>query len=265
LLFRDIETSNNWLGRLSDPALEGYIGDEFELNAYQQTFGSSVVSGVEFQQSGRCDLPTFINSWRDFLTKKGIEILQERFDYDQLELGESKVRYKNLTAGQIIFCEGHAGADNPFFANLDFQAAKGEMLLVKIANYPFNDKMPKDGIFIVHIKGDLYWVGSSYNRDFQHNKPSKEEYINLTKELSEMLKIPFEVVDHLAEIRPTVRDRKPYLGYHPQQKNLLIFNGLGAKGCSLGPYFAAHFADWLNNETDLDREVDISRLKSLRK
>jgi glycine/D-amino acid oxidase-like deaminating enzyme len=125
--------------------------------------------------------------------------------------------------------------------------------------------MPKDGIFIVHIKGDLYWVGSSYNRDFQHNKPSKEEYINLTKELSEILKIPFEVVDHLAAIRPTVRDRKPYLGYHPQQKNLLIFNGLGAKGSSLGPYFAAHFADWLNNETDLDREVDISRLKSLRK
>jgi hypothetical protein len=67
VLFREIETSNNWLGRLSDPALEGYIAKEFDLNAYQKTFGNSVVSGAEFEQSGRCDIPTFILKWKEFI------------------------------------------------------------------------------------------------------------------------------------------------------------------------------------------------------
>jgi glycine/D-amino acid oxidase-like deaminating enzyme len=77
--------------------------------------------------------------------------------------------------------------------------------------------------------------------------------------------MPFEIVDHLAAIRPTVRDRKPYLGRHNLHSNLYIFNGLGAKGSSLGPFFAAHFADWLNEEIELDTEVDIKRLKSHKK
>jgi glycine/D-amino acid oxidase-like deaminating enzyme len=80
-----------------------------------------------------------------------------------------------------------------------------------------------------------------------------------------MLNMPFELIDHLAAIRPTVRDRKPYLGVHPLFNNVYIFNGLGAKGSSLGPYFASHFADWLNGEIELDTEVDIKRLKSLKK
>ena len=264
MLFRDVETSNNWLARLSDPALGDYITDEFDQNAYQQTFGSSVVSGVEFQQSGRCDLPAFIVKWKEYILKKGFAYLQENFDFDQLQVYEHKVVYKNLIAKGIVFCEGHASERNPFFAHLHYSPAKGEMLLVKIPNYPFKEKMAKDGIFIVHLNDDLYWVGSSYNRDFEHNKPTTQEYNNLTNELSAMLKMPFEVVDHLAAIRPTVRDRKPYLGSHPLHGNIHIFNGLGAKGSSIGPYFASHFADWLNSETELDKEVNIKRLKTLR-
>jgi glycine/D-amino acid oxidase-like deaminating enzyme len=86
----------------------------------------------------------------------------------------------------------------------------------------------------------------------------------LVKELSEMLKIPFTVEQHFAAIRPTVRDRKPYLGPHPKFPLLFIFNGLGAKGSSLGPYYATHFADYLEGEIELDKEVAISRLKPLK-
>jgi len=263
MLFREVESSNNLLARISDPALEGYVRNEFDFNLYQNIFGSSLVSGVEFQQSGRLDMLTFILKWKEYLFGKGINYLQEAFDYNLLELNENEVVYRKLRAKGIIFCEGHAAAKNPYFSNLHYNFAKGEMLLVKIPNYPFKDKLAKDGIFIVHLREDLYWVGSTYDRDFEHNKPTKEAFENLTKELSQMLDLPFEIVDHLAAIRPTVRDRKPYLGSHPQHKNLYIFNGLGAKGSSLGPFFAAHFADWLNTEVELDREVDIKRLKQV--
>ena len=261
VLFREIETSNNWLGRLSDPALEGYIAKEFDLNAYQKTFGNSVVSGAEFEQSGRCDIPTFILKWKDYLIEKGIDYLQEEFDYNQLQISSNSVSYKTLNAKSVIFCEGHAAEKNPFFSQLHFSPAKGEILLVKIQNYPFKNKMVKDGIFIVHLKDDIYWVGSSYNRDFEHSKPSKEACNDLINELTAMLNMPFELIDHLAAIRPTVRDRKPYLGVHPLYNNVYIFNGLGAKGSSLGPYFASHFANYLNGECALDKDVNISRIK----
>lgn len=260
MLFRDVETANNWLARSAEPALDGYVAPEFDLNVYKTVFGESVCSGVEFQQSGRCDIPGFIKAWKNYVIGLGCSYLEEVFEYEQLELG-SELQYKGLRADKIVFCEGHQAAENPYFSDLHYKPAKGEILLVKIPNYPLKDKMAKDGIFIVPLKDDIFWVGSSYERDFENSEPTKEVYQNLYDELSEMLKMPFDVLDHQAAIRPTVRDRKPFLGVHSQHPNLFIFNGLGAKGSSLGPFFAAHFADWLEGETELDKEVNIKRLK----
>ena len=59
-----------------------------------------------------------------------------------------------------------------------------------------------------------------------------------------MLSVPFEVIDHQAAIRPTVKDRRPFIGNHPKYPNLGIFNGFGTKGASLVPFWASHFADF---------------------
>ena len=74
-----------------------------------------------------------------------------------------------------------------------------------------------------------------------------------------MLKVPYEIRDHKAAVRPTVKDRRPLLGVHPEFPNIFIFNGLGTKGASQGPYFANHMADFLTENTPLDPEVDIRR------
>ncbi len=261
MLFRNAETTNNWLARYSEPLLQNYIAPEFDLNLYQQYFGDTVCGGVEFCHSGRCDLPYLIKTWKSYLLSKQVDYLEEKFEYDLLEINKNSVKYKEFEASKIVFCEGAAAVDNPYFGNLHYNPAKGEILLVKIPDYPFKDKLVKDGIYIVPIKEDLYWVGSSYNREFKDFNPSEEEYQNLLKELGDMLALPFEVIKHQAAIRPTVRDRKPYLGSHFELENVLIFNGLGAKGSSIGPYFAAHFADWLEGKCELDKEVDINRLK----
>ena len=264
MLFRDAETANNWLARSAEPALEGYIAPNFDLENYRKYFGESVCAGVEFQKSGRCDMPGFIVAWKKYLKDHHYQYLEEAFDYNALEIGEESVVYKGISAKKLIFCEGAAAERNPFFSHLHYKPAKGEMLLVRIPGYNLNDKLAKDGIFIVPLDNELYWVGSSYNRDFEHSEPTELEYNNLVKELSEMLKIPFTVEQHFAAIRPTVRDRKPYLGPHPKFPLLFIFNGLGAKGSSLGPFYAEHFADYLEGVTALDKEVAISRLKPLK-
>ena len=48
-------------------------------------------------------------------------------------------------------------------------------------------------------------------------------------------------------------------GQHPKHKGLFIFNGLGTKGTSLGPYFAQMMAEHLVDGTELMPDVSISR------
>ena len=76
-----------------------------------------------------------------------------------------------------------------------------------------------------------------------------------------MIKVPYDITDHKAGVRPATKDRRPYLGVHPQQQNVFIFNGWGSKGVLLIPYFAEKFCDFLVDKVPLDIDVDIHRIK----
>ena len=71
--------------------------------------------------------------------------------------------------------------------------------------------------------------------------------------------IPFDTVEQKTGIRPATKDRRPFIGFHPEQKLLGIFNGFGAKGVSLAPYFAEHLAMCMEQKTAIDPEVSINR------
>ena len=88
----------------------------------------------------------------------------------------------------------------------------------------------------------------------------KDELISL---LQKIISVPFEVVQHNASIRPTVQGRRPFIGLHPLQNNVGIFNGLGTKGVMLAPFFANQFAEHLVNGEKLNEEVDVLRYKNL--
>ncbi|MBP6403894.1 MAG: FAD-binding oxidoreductase, partial [Bacteroidia bacterium] len=87
----------------------------------------------------------------------------------------------------------------------------------------------------------------------------------LTEQLDEILKVPYRVISQKAGVRPTVKDRRPLLGLHPQHPGVYVFNGLGTKGVSLGPFFASHFVNYLEDETDLSEEVNVQRFWTDRK
>lgn len=257
MLFRLPETENNWMARSLEPNIAPYVSEEFDQQAYEQVFGP-LVGGVEYQLAGRLEMHHFIKSWRTHLRTK-IDYRTERFDYEALEILEDSVKYKDLQAKHIIFCEGPQGLQNPYFNYLPFNLAKGEVLFIRIPGYPFDHKMVKDGIFIVPLDNGLYWAGSSYNRNYDHEEPTEIERWNLISQLKKILKMEFTIEAHLAAVRPTVKDRKPFLGQHPSFSPLYIFNGLGAKGSYLGPYFAKHLVDHLEEGVELEKEIDISR------
>lgn len=260
MLFNSVKTENDWLVRSSNPDVVDYVAKDFYLDFYKD-FLEEVQNGVEFRKAGRVRLKELVLAYQAFLQTKG-NYLEEQFDYAALEIESNQVQYKGIAARHIIFAEGFQATQNPYFNYLPFAPAKGDILLVKIPNYPAKDKLVKHGVFIIHLKEDLYWVGSTYNRDYKTIDPKPKAKKSLTDRLKRVLKLPFEVVEHITAIRPTVRDRRPFIGQHPHFKALYLFNGMGAKGSYLSPLFAAQFVAYLEDGKRLDSEIDITRYYS---
>ena len=133
------------------------------------------------------------------------------------------------------------------------------MLIIRIPGADFG-KIFKHRVFIVPLGEDKYWVGSTYDWDYTTDQPTAAGQQFLADRLNDILKVPFEIVAHHAAVRPTVKDRRPFLGTHPDFPQLAIFNGLGAKGASLGPFFARQLTDFLVHGRAIDDEVNIKRV-----
>jgi len=255
--FANVKEENDWLTHSAQPGYEKYIANRADIENYKDKTTPAFGYG-EVLQGAQVNLPLLITEFRNLLISND-QIIDEVFDYEQLEVKDKKVYYKHLVADKIIFCEGAKAKENPYFNYLPFQGDKGEALIVRIPDANFQ-KMMKQQIFIVPLgKDDLYWIGATYNPRYTNDLPSEEGKNYLLKHLQHLLKIPYEIMDHVAAVRPTVRDRRPFLGVHPQFPQLGIFNGLGTKGASLGPFWAQHFTDFLINGTALHLEVNIQR------
>jgi glycine oxidase len=257
MIFGAVKAENDWMVRSSSPDVTKYVTDDFELDFYTN-FLAGVQNGVEFQQAGRANLKELVLAYKKVLQDQ-VNYLEESFDYSELEILENHVNYKGIEAKRIIFAEGFQATENPYFNYLPFAPAKGDILLVKIPNYPAKDKLVKHGVFIIHLHDDVYWVGSTYNRDYKTLEPKPRAKAALTERLQRVLKLPFEVLEHIGAARPTVRDRRPFLGQHPTFSRLYLFNGMGAKGATLTPFFASQLIDYLEDGAELNKEVDISR------
>ena len=106
---------------------------------------------------------------------------------------------------------------------------------------------------------NLYYIGATHEWKFDDALPSEKGKNQLLESLSAVLNLPFKIVEHKAAIRPTVKDRRPFIGFHPKNSIVGIFNGMGTKGISLAPYFAKHFTENLLQQKPLLKEVDINR------
>lgn len=224
--------------------------------AFEASFGYTVIDPCWLIQ-----LENLLHHWRQYLIEKNT-LLQDVFDFKKLDVTAEKIIYENYTANKIIFCEGAKGQDNPYFKQLPFAPNKGEALLVKINDLD-NQFIYKKAVSIVPWKDSIFWVGSNYEWDNYNDDPSPSFKEKTMAALNEWLQLPYEVVDHIAAVRPANTQRRPFVGTHPTFKNMGIFNGMGTKGCSLAPYFAQQMTEHILHHTPIDNEATIDRFHNL--
>ncbi len=255
--FENNKQFTDWSVKSGREGMSQYMSDEYDASQWKGILDEPYAWG-EILRSGRVDVAGFVEAYRQYALEK--DFLNEViFDYKAIEFTGDKITYKNIQADKIIFCEGWKSAANPYFDYLPHEAAKGEVLIIRIPEVKF-DKLVKMGVFIVPIGEERYWVGSTYSWDDLDTIPTEKAKGNLVKRLKKALKSPFEILEHHAAVRPVFKDRRPMLGVHPEFPQLAIFNGMGTKGASLTPFWANHFTEFLLGNLELNKEVDIRRI-----
>ncbi len=255
-LFSSIEEQNNWMAKSASESFNHFITDkEYEgvkTNGLYNEHGHGVVTGA-----GRVRIGRMVKKYREQLNKQ-MQLAEEPFEFDALELEEDSAIYKGMKVKKVVFCEGAQAAKNPYFNWLPWNLAKGEVLKVRMPNLELN-KVINKGFFILPLEDDEYKIGSTFSWKDLSNKPTEAAKEELLQKLRGVIDVPVEVLKQQAGVRPTVSDRRPYLGLHPKHPALAIFNGLGTKGVILAPYFANQMMDFLVSGTKIDDEVNINR------
>jgi glycine/D-amino acid oxidase-like deaminating enzyme len=209
------------------------------------------------------NMQLLLNSFRQALANKG-QLLEETLDVSKVEISDSGITYKNIRTHKIIFCDGEAGMNNPWFNRLPYAPNKGEALLVRIPGLP-PKHVYKFGHMLIPVDPDksVFWFGSSYEWNYTNDLPGEGFRKQAEIELQRLLKVPFEVLEHKAGIRAANVERRPFVGLHPLFPQLGILNGMGTKGCSLSPYFAQQMAAQLIHGTPVLAAVDVNRFSRI--
>ena len=188
--------------------------------------------------------------------------IEDDFSYDELQLHQEAIKYQDLRANKIIFCEGAQGIHNPFFKNLPFKLVKGELLIAEVDEKI--DMISSQGIYIVPHSNKKILIGATYDWDDLSLTPTINAREKLEAKLQKILPIPYKILSQQIGIRPATFDRRPLIGLHPVYNQIGIFNGMGSKGVSLAPYLSKRFVQYLLYGQELPEEVRISRIQKLK-
>jgi glycine/D-amino acid oxidase-like deaminating enzyme len=232
--FFSVEEQNNWFAASDKPNLTPFLSLDLVNTKYD---GIDAPFGYgEVLQTGYVDTAKMISNYRSYLIKNTL-FQKETFDYNALIINEEYIEYNNRKAKHIIFAEGFGIHSNPFFNNLPLDGTKGELFIIKAPKLVLN-VIINTSVFILPLGNGLYKVGATYDWKDKSNQPTEAGRQELIDRIDEILECDYEIIEHFAGVRPTVRDRRPIIGTHKDSNRVHILNGLGTRGVMLGPFLA---------------------------
>ena len=253
--FFSIEEQNNWYFASDKVNLAPFLSTNIISRKYagiDSPFGYG-----EVLQTGYVDTSFLLKKYREYLIENNL-FLEESFDYSLLQEEGNSIRYKEISVRNIIFAEGFGMHANPYFKGLPLDGTKGELFIIKAVALDL-DVIINTSVFILPLGNDLYKVGATYNWADKTDVPTEEGKTELIEKIKEILNCDFEIIEHLAGVRPTVKDRRPLVGTHSKHNSIHILNGLGTRGVMLGPALAKALFENIEFQKPLDKEIDIKR------
>ena len=256
-MFAHDQERDEWLKRqeLSEYSmyLEKITDDDLTFSNAINICGSGRV-----KQSYYIHAKHFLSACQKFISEHENSIFRKA-TVDHSLVNTIKTEYDGQSFSGIIFCEGYKNFENPFFNFLQVDCTKGQLITVRSTFYEEESLNRK--CFVMPTGDNEYRVGSTYEWNQPNVDVDDEARELLRSNLASLVSEPFEIIDQIAGIRPTVKDRRPIMGEHPEHTGLFIFNGLGAKGYMMAPLLGQELTEFILNGTELDKEVRLDRFK----
>ncbi|MBF6609402.1 MAG: FAD-binding oxidoreductase [Flavobacterium sp.] len=253
--FHSIEEQNDWFSASDKPILSDFLSPNLvttRFNGIESPFAYG-----EVLQTGYVDTEKLLKSYTQYL--RAIESYRdETFSYIDIIRNSDFFEYRGIKARNIVFAEGFGIHANPYFNYLPLEGTKGELLIIEAPDLQL-DKIINSSIFILPLGNNRFKLGATYNWVDKTNNPSPAGLAELLQRAREVLNCEFKVIQHHAGIRPTLADRKPLLGRHPEIRGYYVFNGLGTRGVMLAPYMAEELFKNIEDGSAIAAENSITR------
>lgn len=251
--------------RAADPADRDLLGERFGPEQSGEPVHAPHGGFVQ-RRTGHLDLPAllaFLAGWleaQNALLRRSVEQRAIRVEGECVRIGE-------LAGRHLVFCDGYRGMGNPWFGHLPFAPDKGEFLVLEAAPGTEPRRLPGRIVngahwLLPHADG-CYRLGSTHDHRHQDQRPTAAGRRKLEEGMKALLRHPeaLRLRDHQAGVRPATSDRQPFLGTHPAEPRLHIFNGFGAHGSISIPWYSARMAGWLLAGETLPGNADIRRFE----
>lgn len=257
-----------------------FLRTEEEKLAFEQKFEAENFSGVELEypydttgvpglnttdlcyqlfQTGYVDQNKFIQTVRKWLAEEK-SLMETFWNVSEFSREMGSVSWRGIQAAGIIFTQGYMNDKNPFFRDLPFRHAKGELLDLT-SDSVGEPLILNRGKWLLPLGDGRYRAGATYDLESINLRKTENGKQEIMEGLSELVDWKLNVENHRAGIRPALHDFKPVMGKHPWFPELIIFNGLGSKGSLLAPLLAKELVEHLEDGMPIHPESDIERFR----
>ena len=165
---------------------------------------------------------------------------------------------KDWKGWTVVFCEGFRVQANPWFSDLPFAPAQGEVLTIETTH----NLNLSNGIWHLPLtSGEKAWVGSTWKHNELESGPTGEAKKEILCKLTFLKLATSKVAEHKSGVRSGTIDRNPILGRHWEIPDFFIFNGFGSRGCTTIPFYADRMVDLVMKGIPLPLYADLHRFK----
>jgi glycine/D-amino acid oxidase-like deaminating enzyme len=243
-----------WEERANDAAFEPYLekispADEQNQSA-NNLFGSGRVKNAFW-----IDAAGWVQQHAAYFKANGV-LVEAPFDSKVWNPAECK--YQGESYDFVIFCMGYLQKEEETFAYLPLQQTKGQTLLVESEFLPEEESLNRK-CFVLPYGQKRFRIGATYEFNNATLTTTEEGKTFLLETLEALGTYQPKVIDQVAGVRPTVLDRRPLMGMHPNYAGVFVFNGLGTKGYMMAPTLARELAEHITANKPLNPEINISR------
>jgi glycine/D-amino acid oxidase-like deaminating enzyme len=223
---------NDWCALQDHPVLGEFLGELVDAPEYVRGLQLGMVRG-----SFRLRIAAYLDWASQQFECSSDPVVQIR----QLDSGVWQINERE-EFDAVLLCEGYqARWAEHFWGDLGFARTSGQGLRIQVA--AASSLMLHRSHFLVPEGEGIHQLGSSYAWGIEHgdlDPPPAEQ--GQTQELLKSAQSWFageiQVLDAWTGIRPTMKDRRPRWGWHPELKGLGLLNGLGSRGTLHAPLLA---------------------------